>query len=101
MRMLSKSLNGRGKLFSGFLDPTKSTTGSSHERLDQLLLISNFKYIGSEKRGGESVYMAGPGSLEVVFSEDNQATIRILESGRSPSFKLDTDKTQRLNLSCG
>ena len=42
--------------------------------------------------------MAGPGSLEVVFLEDNQATIRILESGRSPSFR-HTDKTQRLNLS--
>ena len=42
--------------------------------------------------------MAGPGSLEVLFLEDNQATIRILESGRSPSFR-HTDKTQRLNLS--
>ena len=42
--------------------------------------------------------MVGPGSLEVIFLEDNQATIRILESGRSPSFRL-TDKTQRLNLS--
>ena len=60
--------------------------------------LSDFKYIGSEKRGDESVYMAGPGSLEVIFLEDNQATIRILESGRSPSFR-HTDKTQRLNLS--
>ena len=60
--------------------------------------LTDFKYVGSEKRGGESVYMAGPGSLEVIFLEDNQATIRILESGRSPSFR-HTDKTQRLNLS--
>ena len=60
--------------------------------------LTDFKYIGSEKRGDESVYMAGPGSLEVIFLEDNQATIRILESGRSPSFR-HTDKTQRLNLS--
>ena len=60
--------------------------------------LTDFKYVGSEKRGDESVYMAGPGSLEVIFLEDNQATIRILESGRSPSFR-HTDKTQRLNLS--
>ena len=31
-------------------------------------------------------------------SEDNQATIRILENGKSPSFR-HTDKTQRINLS--
>ena len=37
--------------------------------------LTDFKYIGSEKRGDESVYMAGPGSLEVIFLEDNQATI--------------------------
>ena len=60
--------------------------------------LSDFKHVGSEKWGGESVYMAGPGSLEVIFLEDNQATIRILESGRSPSFR-HTNKTQRLNLS--
>ena len=60
--------------------------------------LTDFKHVGSEKRGDESVYMAGPGSLEVIFLEDNQATIRILESGRSPSFR-HTDKTQRLNLS--
>ena len=29
--------------------------------------------------------------------EDNQATIRILESGRSPAFR-HADKTQRMNL---
>ena len=60
--------------------------------------LTDFNYTGSEKRGDESVYVAGPGSLEVIFLEDNQATIRILESGRSPSFR-HTDKTQRLNLS--
>ena len=32
-----------------------------------------------------------------MFLEDNQATIRILESGRSPAFR-HADKTQRLNL---
>ena len=33
-----------------------------------------------------------------VFVEDNQATIRILENGKSPNFR-HTDKTQRVNLS--
>ena len=33
----------------------------------------------------------------MVLLEDNQATIRILEPGRSPAFR-HTDKTQRLNL---
>ena len=66
--------------------------GLGHLRSDQL---SHFKYTGSEKRGDESVYMAGPGSLEVICLEGHQATIRILESGRSPSFR-HTDKTRRL-----
>ena len=60
--------------------------------------LADFQYIGSEKRGDENVYMAGPGSLEVIFLEGNQDTIRFVESGRSPSFR-HTDKTQRLNLS--
>jgi hypothetical protein len=58
--------------------------------------LSDFICIGSEKRGGESVHMAGPGSLEVIFPENNHATIKILESGRSPSSR-HTDKTQRLD----
>ena len=36
-------------------------------------------------------------SIQGVFVEDNQATIRILESGKSPSLRR-TDKTQRVNL---
>ena len=39
-----------------------------------------------------------PKSLEGVFVEDNQATIKILENGKSPTFR-HTDKTQRVNLS--
>ena len=59
--------------------------------------LTDDQYIGNERIGDESIYMVGPGSLEVVFLEDNQATIRILETGRSPAFR-HTDKTQRLNL---
>ena len=39
-----------------------------------------------------------PQSIRGVFVEDNQATIRILENGKSPTFR-HTDKTQRVNLS--
>ena len=59
--------------------------------------LTDNQYVGNERIGDESIYMVGPGSLEVVFLEDNQATIRILETGRSPAFR-HTDKTQRLNL---
>ena len=43
------------------------------------------------------IYLVGTGAFEMVLLEDNQATIRILESGRSPAFR-HTDKTQRLIL---
>jgi len=38
-----------------------------------------------------------PHAIEPVVLEDNQATIRILESGKSPAFR-HADKTQRINL---
>ena len=41
--------------------------------------------------------MAAPHSVQPVVLEDNQATIRILESGKSPAFR-HADKTQRINL---
>ena len=50
--MLSKTLNGRGKLFSGFLGPMKLITGSNHGKSDQLLLITN---ISGLKSGGMKV----------------------------------------------
>ena len=60
--------------------------------------MTDLEYVGSERTGDEGIYLVGTGSYEVVFLEDNQATIRIIESGKSPSFR-HTDKTQRLNLS--
>ena len=78
-----------GKTVFSFLGPNEVDYGIESREIRSAL--SDLNYIGSEKRGGESVYMAGPGSLEVVFLEDNQATIRILESGRSPSCR-HTDK---------
>ena len=41
--------------------------------------------------------VAAPRSIQPVVLEDNQATIRILESGKSPAFR-HADKTQRINL---
>ena len=41
--------------------------------------------------------MAAPHSVQPVVLEDNQAIIRILESGKSPAFR-HADKTQRINL---
>ena len=38
-----------------------------------------------------------PHAIEPVILEDNQATIRILESGKSPAFR-HADKTQHINL---
>ena len=38
-----------------------------------------------------------PHAIEPILLEDNQATIRILESGKSPAFR-HADKTQRINL---
>ena len=58
--------------------------------------LTDFEYVGDERVGSEGVTLIN-GSFEGIFLEDNQATIRILESGRSPAFR-HTDKTQRVNL---
>ena len=50
---------------------------------------------GSDKDMGLVVTV--PHSIQPVVLEDNQATIRILESGKSPAFR-HADKTQRINL---
>ena len=47
--------------------------------------LTDFDYIGNERIGNENVTLINNGSFEGIFLEDNQATIRILESGRSVS----------------
>ena len=59
--------------------------------------LTDFKYAGDGQQGANDIYLVGTGAFEMVLLEDNQATIRILESGRSPAFR-HTDKTQHLNL---
>ena len=46
--------------------------------------ISDTSYLGAEREGVADIHVIGSGPFEVIFLEDNQATIRIMESGRSP-----------------
>ena len=60
--------------------------------------LTDWDFIGKEREGEEVVNLIAPNSIQGVFIEDNQATIRILENGKSPTFR-HSDKTQRVNLS--
>ena len=60
--------------------------------------LTDLEFVGQEKMGDYNVSLFPPPSIRGVFIEDNQATIRILENGKSPTFR-HTDKTQRINLS--
>ena len=60
--------------------------------------ITDYEFVGREKEGECMISMFPPRSIKGVFVEDNQATIRILENGKSPTFR-HADKTQRVNLS--
>ena len=60
--------------------------------------IGDFEYTDDSKtRSDHSLIMSAPHCMQPVMLEDNQATIRIMESGKSPAFR-HTDKTQRINL---
>lgn len=57
------------------------------------------RFCGYNERSGDVLLnLVPPKSIQGVLVEDNQATIRILENGRSPTFR-HADKTQRVNLS--
>ena len=60
--------------------------------------LTDYDFIGNERSGDTLLNLIPPKSIQGVFVEDNQATIRILENGKSPTFR-HTDKTQRVNLS--
>ena len=60
--------------------------------------VTDYEFVGREKEGEGMISMFSPQSIKGVFVEDNQATIRILENGKSPTFR-HTDKTQGINLS--
>ena len=60
--------------------------------------LAGLVFLGNERTGGMMLNLVLPQSLQRVFVEDSQATIKILEKGKSSTFS-HTDKTQRLNLS--
>ena len=60
--------------------------------------MTDWDFIGKEREGDGLMGLIAPKSIQGVFIEDNQATIRILENGKSPTFR-HSDKTQRVNLS--
>ena len=60
--------------------------------------LTDYDFVGNERSGEMLLNLVPPQSIRGVFVEDNQATIRILENGKSPTFR-HTDKTQRVNLS--
>ena len=60
--------------------------------------LTDYDFVGNERSGDVLLNLVPPQSIRGVFVEDNQATIRILENGKSPTFR-HTDKTQRVNLS--
>ena len=60
--------------------------------------LTDWEFIGMERMGDNVVSLFPSESLEGVFVEDKQATIKILENCKSPTF-CHTDKTQRVNLS--
>ena len=60
--------------------------------------LTDWEFIGMERMGDNMVSLFPPERLEGVFVEDNQATIKILENCKLPTF-CHTDKTQRVNLS--
>ena len=60
--------------------------------------LTDWKMLGLEREGERLVDLIAPDCIGGVFVEDNQATIKILEKGKSPKFR-HADKTQRTNLS--
>ena len=57
----------------------------------------DYHYSPKGTEGDSSLILSAPHSMQPVVLEDNQATIRILASGKSPAFR-HADKTQRINL---
>ena len=48
--------------------------------------MTDYEFVRREKEGECIISMFSPRSIKGVFVEDNQATIRILENGKSPTF---------------
>ena len=57
----------------------------------------DYQYSPKGPEGNSSLILSAPHSIQPVVLEDNQATIRIMESGKLPAFR-HADKSQRINL---
>ena len=88
--------SGPARLSSGFYGPYGSDYNIESVEIREAL--TDYEFVGREKEGECMIPMFSPRSIKGEFVEDNQATIRILENGKSPTFR-HTDKTQRVNLS--
>ena len=60
--------------------------------------LTDWEFLGLEREGERAIELICPDCMVGVFVEDNQATIKILEKGKSPKFR-HADKTQGTNLS--
>ena len=91
-------INGEwiGKTFFRVYGPYESDYNIESMEIREAL--TDYEFVGREEEGECMISMFSPRSIKGVFVEDNQATIRILENGKSPTFR-HTDKTQRVNLS--
>ena len=58
--------------------------------------LTDFEFVGHEKMGDYMVSLFPPKCIRGIFVEDNQATIRILENGKSPSFRHTENPTDQL-----
>ena len=83
---------GTGKTFFRVYGPYESDYNIEATEIREAL--TDYEFVGREKEGECVMSMFSPQSIV----EDNQATIRILENGKSPTFR-HTDETQRVNLS--
>ena len=72
---------------SVFLGPYESDYDVESSEVREAL--TDFESVGQEKMGDYMVSLFPPKSICGIFVEDNQATIRILENGKSPSFRQD------------
>eukprot|EP00435_Cladocopium_sp_Y103_P007383 s1669_g2.t1 len=85
-----------GKTFFRVYGPYEADYGVESSEVRECL--TDYDFVGQERMGEYMVSLFPPPSIRGVFVEDNQATIRILENGKSPTFR-HSDKTQRINLS--
>lgn len=79
-------INGEwtGKTFFRGYGPYESDVNIESTEIREA--ITDYEFVGREKEGEGMISLFSPQSIKGVFVDDNQATIRILENGKSPTF---------------